>query len=126
MLRALALIAAVALVACGGGGGEVPVSVQDNGKAVVGSTGDTFVLRLGENPTTGYSWSVTTEPDTGVVKQLSSAYTPGETGVAGAEGVREWRFEAVAPGRTELTMDYVRPFGDEGPANTYTVTFEVQ
>jgi inhibitor of cysteine peptidase len=128
LMRRLIVLAAAAalLVSCGGSGETVEVSVQNDNQTVVGNVGDTFSLRLGENPSTGYSWEITTEPDATVVQKLSSEYTPGETGMAGAEGVREWRYKALEPGTTTLAMDYRRPFGDEGSANTFTVTFEVQ
>lgn len=125
MLRRLAVaLAAVALLAgCGGGGTEL--TAEDSGKTVGASVGDTFTLRLDENVTTGYAWQITQETDDGVVRMLGSDYEAPDTDAVGAGGVREWRFEAVGEGRTTLSMEYRRPFGDEGAAESFSVTFDV-
>jgi inhibitor of cysteine peptidase len=73
--------------------------------------GDTFVIKLESNPTTGYSWSLA-ESDSKVVKQVSSVYEPEKTApnIVGSGGTEVWTFKAFAKGETKLTFNYARPW----------------
>ena len=87
--------------------------------------GDTFVIELDSNPTTGYSWSLAkAEPN--IVEKVSSVYQPRRTAerLVGSGGTEIWTFKAIAKGQTTLTFEYRRPWEKGTPPakeETYTV-----
>jgi inhibitor of cysteine peptidase len=121
------VLAAAVIAACGKPpANEIALTSAENGKTVEAHPGDTLILRLESNPTTGYEWSVTEEPDTAVVKSAGHSFEGPDPQVPGAGGMDEWRFQAVAPGTTALALAYGRPFEkDTPPAQTFSVTFDV-
>ncbi|MCL2492175.1 MAG: protease inhibitor I42 family protein [Coriobacteriia bacterium] len=85
-----------------------------------------FTVKLDGNPTTGFEWTYTMEPD-GIVKEVSNDYTqdaapPGYTGVG---GTYTWVFEGVEPGKATLVFEYARSWEDDPPADTVTYTLTV-
>jgi inhibitor of cysteine peptidase len=64
--------------------------------------GDDVVLRLPENPTTGYRWTLSTSADDALSLE-SDTYVPGEA-KPGTPGVRVFRLRATAPGTVELRL----------------------
>ncbi|MCL7476515.1 MAG: protease inhibitor I42 family protein, partial [ANME-2 cluster archaeon] len=50
-------------------------------------TGDTFYIRLNENPTTGFSWQMNT---TNGLTMINDEYIAPDTELVGAGGVHEW------------------------------------
>ncbi len=119
------------LVACGRSATSAPVVVTDdaNGTTVTLQPGQTLVVRLAANPTTGYLWQIA-EVDRAVLRPLGeeAGYTPQASDGArlGAGGTAEWRFEAVGQGTTVLTLHYLRPWeADAAPARTFTLTVKI-
>jgi inhibitor of cysteine peptidase len=88
--------------------------------------GERFAVRLDANPTTGFRWRLATRPDPAVAAPAGSDYTPDAGGLVGSGGTETWRFDAVAPGRTRIVLEYVRPWEhDQPPARTHTVDVTV-
>jgi inhibitor of cysteine peptidase len=82
---------------------------SDNGKTVKEPLGETFALRLQENPTTGYSWNLS------LPKGLTLSrdeYIPSSTGgqLVGGGGVRSFTLVAVEKGEQILSAEYRRPW----------------
>jgi inhibitor of cysteine peptidase len=129
----LAATAVVTLaVACTpdvGSSGEVSLTESQNGQAITLSPGQSLVVTLPANPTTGYSWTVTA-PGTPQLKQDGEGvYTPdaGAAGRVGAGGTTVFRFVAVEAGATTLVLAYARPFEpDQPPAKTFSVPVTVK
>jgi len=71
--------------------------------------GETFVIVLDANPTTGYSWSVVDSGPARIVN-VGSAFLRPETGRVGAGGKQILLFRATSPGAAALTLRYVRAF----------------
>jgi inhibitor of cysteine peptidase len=119
---------AVLLVAGCTSAEEVRLDETDNGGQVTLDTGQTLVISLPSNPTTGYSWEVETI-DAAVLSQTGEPeyVSEAEGDVVGAGGTETFRFEAEASGTLQLTLIYHRPF-EEGvdPIDTFTVTVEVR
>ena len=115
MKKFLILVAVVVLVtgvvaACVG---EVK-TYTDSGQTIIIAANQEFVIALGSNPTTGYSWQES--HDETVLKLVEKTYKPGEKakqGAVGAGGVEYFRFKALKTGRTEITMAYKRPWEEE-------------
>lgn len=84
------------------------LSEQDSGRTIAMRTGETLVLHLNENPTTGYRWSV--ELSEGL-EQISDEFNAGEA--IGAAGVRVLQFRATKTGRHQLQAKHWRTWEGE-------------
>jgi inhibitor of cysteine peptidase len=101
----------------GGSGGsrDSAPAVYTAGDSITVAKGDTFVIELESNPTTGYSWTAEPNPDVEFVK---SAQVTNST-LVGAPGMQQLTFRAVATGSSTLVLDYERSFEpDQPPAQT--------
>lgn len=80
------------------------------GKGIALPAGEMLALRLREQGTSGYTWSV--EEADGLALRASS-FTPGGDAV-GAAGVREFRFLAAEAGTYVLRLKHWRDWQGEG------------
>ena len=89
------------------------------------AVGERATLELEANPTTGYQWEPSAEPDAAVVTIVSDTYVAGGSDAMGAGGTQRIVVEGVAAGSTTLELRYVRPWeSDTPPAETasYQIT----
>ncbi|MHB1138121.1 MAG: protease inhibitor I42 family protein [Microthrixaceae bacterium] len=88
--------------------------------------GATATIEMEANVTTGYEWTVVTEPDSAVVTIVSNEYvpTPTEQQMAGSGGTQRLVIEGVAPGTTTLELQYVRSF-ETDHTGAQTATFDI-
>jgi inhibitor of cysteine peptidase len=127
------MVAAATLGACGskdeGAGDNVPagdVTVTASGPASL-KVGQTLVVTLASNPSTGYSWAISTAPDSALLAQEGEiTYAPSNPDVVmpGSGGTESARFTATAAGTTTIVLDYRRPWETDVPP-VETVTIEV-
>jgi inhibitor of cysteine peptidase len=132
-LAVLVMVAAATLGACGskddGAGDNMAagdVTVTASGPVSV-KVGQTLVVTLASNPSTGYSWAISTAPDAAVLAQDGDlTYTPSNPDVVmpGSGGTESVRFTAKAAGTTTLVLDYRRPWETDVPP-VETVTIDV-
>jgi len=89
----------------------------DSGKTVQEALGETFNIRLQENPTTGYSWNLSI-PD-GLRISLDE-YIPSSSGgqMVGTGGIHSFYLRATKQGEQKVTGEYRRPWMRSG-----TVTY---
>ena len=120
----LVLIAGLVLIALGAcsSGNEVRLDDGDDGGQVELQGGQTLVISLEGNPTTGYTWQVD-EVDEKVLRQVGDPGFEPDSGAVGAGGVQTLRFETVTSGTTTLKLVYVRPWEEGSPPEE---TFSVQ
>jgi inhibitor of cysteine peptidase len=86
-------------------------------KEVEIAQGNTLVVTLFSNGTTGFSWDENARiADTGIIQQLEHQYIGAETNALGAPGVEQWTLKAVNTGTTTVHMEYGRPWegGEKG------------
>ena len=85
--------------------------------------GESFVLRMKGNVTTGYHWEIAERPDSAVAVFVAQDYVPDQPMIPGSGGVARFTFRAVAAGRTTIGLGHYPPGGDT-PAQTmrWTVT----
>ncbi len=90
------------------------------------TVGGTATIELEGNVTTGYTWTVSQEPDAAVVKVVSNEYVAPEGGAPGAGGHQKVVLEGVKAGTTTLELQYAREFEkDQPPAETATFPITV-
>jgi len=81
-------------------------------------------LRLPENPTTGYQWTLAI-PD-GITLTGDDFTAPG-TDLVGAPGIRTWEMITGIPGTFTIEGAYMRPWEtDAEPAETFSLTLIVE
>jgi inhibitor of cysteine peptidase len=87
------------------------VTEADNGINISLKNGDTFYLRLKENPTTGYSWQLNLSQG---LNNVSEKYYPPEPSkesqqpLVGAGGVHIWEIKVMTEGSQQVKGTYKR------------------
>jgi len=100
---------------------QVTVTGADNGRVIAVRVGDTIAVRLAENPTTGYTWSIASIDDA----RLEAGAPTRETGAGvGAGGTITWPIRARAAGRARLELMHARSWEREA-AERFAVTFDI-
>ena len=110
-----------------GSGKDVNVDSSYSGKQVELSVGQTLVVTLASNVTTGYSWSLTDISNSSVISETGNEYIAPETTLMGAGGNEKWTFKALEKGTSIISMEYSRPWEkDAPPADTFDLTVVVK
>jgi inhibitor of cysteine peptidase len=113
----------------GSAGGEVVLDREDMGKRVSLQEGQTLVITLEANPSTGYSWDVVDAKGEVLAQVGEPEFQSGaeaQGNLVGASEIQILRFEASETGTTTLMLVYHRPWEtDVEPLETLTVEVEV-
>jgi inhibitor of cysteine peptidase len=119
-----ALLAAVVIICLLAGCVEVK-TYTDSGQTINIGAGQQFVIALGSNPTTGYSWQESY--DETMLELVKKSYEGEETeeDVVGAGGVEYFRFKALKEGETEITLTYKQPWAGGGVGETKVFTVNI-
>jgi len=89
-------------------------------------TGEVFIIELKENPSTGYSWHYTLEPQE-LISLYSDQYTANETeNLVGAAGKHEYVFKAMSAGNAQIIFDNYRSWEPDVVEKTYVFNVTVQ
>lgn len=99
--------------------GERVLTERDNGSTVQLTRGDAISVRLAENATTGYQWTVGSELPP-CLQKTAEAHDPAATNAAGAGGAATFTFVATGAGSGTLTLERRRAW-DAAPLETYAV-----
>lgn len=83
-----------------------------------------FKLTLQYNATTGYQWVLAKPLDEKLVKLLGSEYKRLDSKLVGSGGDMVWTFQALAEGKAEIGLNYVRPW-EKGAKPAQTTNFVV-
>ncbi len=104
-------------------GGSVPVyGTGDNGKTISTSDGSKFIIRLEENPTTGFAWN---ESVTSGLTIVDSKYISGGN-MPGAGGIHEYTIKASGKGQQQFSAIYKRSWEPTtGNETKYLLTVSV-
>jgi len=92
------------------------------------NAGDSVVVTLCSNPSTGFQWSETAQiSDETVLRQINHEFVSPEKDVPGAAGREVWTFEALRAGTSTISMEYSRPWeGGEKGEWTFIATVTVE
>jgi inhibitor of cysteine peptidase len=105
-----------------GGSSVVVITDQDNGKDVDLPAGDTLVIRLKSNPSTGYRWAIKGDPSPLRLVKGSTKKNGQNSHAVGAPVTQEFRLKVASAGMASLTLEYRRPWElAAGPAKTFSV-----
>ncbi|MFC1893683.1 protease inhibitor I42 family protein [Chloroflexota bacterium] len=91
--------------------------------------GDTIIVKVGSNPTTGFTWpDIVQISNQDIVRQTDHKFvSPGQTAVPGASGKDVWTFKALKTGTTTISMGYSKPWeGGEKSEWTFIATIIVK
>ena len=99
------------------------LSLADNGRTIDLRVGHTVMLRLPENPSTGYGWAV--DGDLHLVELGERSHVASSMTV-GSGGESQWAIKATAPGTTTLMLKHWREWeGDRSVTERYEVTLVI-
>ena len=93
-------------------------------KPVAATAGKKFKITLPCNPTTGYQWVLAKAPDEKLAKFLRSEYKRPDSKLAGSGGDMVWTFRALAAGKTQLELNYLREW-ETGQKPAQTTNFVI-
>ena len=95
-----------------------------NDTNISAKVGESFIIKLDENITTGYRWSYTIS-DESVVKMTRDEYVPDDISgrLVGSGGKRILTFKALSKGNATIKMVYERSF-EKNPNDT-RITYRV-
>jgi inhibitor of cysteine peptidase len=125
----LAAIPAAVCAAPNEAGYAKVITENYNGKTIQVKQGDSFCLRLKENPSTGYSWQLSLSKG---LSLLSSKYYPPDSSkssqrlIVGAAGLHSWKIKAIARGSQQVKGTYRRSWETEtGREQTFILNVKV-
>lgn len=110
---------------------ERTVTKNDTGKTVSIVRGGKLVVSLETCGGCGYTWTITNEPDSTVLKLESTEHKPTDTTqpggppIAGAPEDTVFTFDALARGAVTLQIGYFPPSDREHPDETFTLNITV-
>jgi inhibitor of cysteine peptidase len=100
---------------------QAPKSMQADesfdGRKIELHVGETLLVKLPENASTGYRWIIPPESARKLEKILRTEEqpVPGPGNLIGRPGLRNFYFQALKPGKVELELYYQRPWETSKP-----------
>lgn len=85
------------------------ITERDHGRSFDVKVRDVITVRLKENPTTGYRWSVQIAHG---LEQTSDNFEASDA--IGSEGVRVFKFRTISVGSSDLRLKKLREWEGEG------------
>jgi inhibitor of cysteine peptidase len=120
----LVFSAALLLTACTGK--TIKITADDNGSSIEMKQGQTLVLSIGGNPTTGYVWEIDSV-EQNILQSTGDPDYKSDSTLVGSGGMYKFKFTALNPGTTTLKLKYWRTFEPENPpVETFEVKVNVQ
>ena len=99
----------------------------DSGTTCDLTAGESFEVRLAENPTTGYTWAVLKIPEGLLRLETESLETePADPRIAGRGGTKVFVFKALQPGSGELVLRLRRPWEADVFIGSFILNFTIK
>lgn len=104
---------------------DITLTKADNGKTLTLKPGQTLTLRLPENPTTGYRWSISSL-NVQVLQLTDDRFESSSSAAFGGGGQRVLTFQAQQPGQISLYLKNKREWEDAASAlESFSVMIQV-
>ena len=117
-------------VASAGGGDVTNVDASYAGQEVEVAVGESLVLALESNQTTGFQWALVENSDQTALQHAGHKYVPYENTdppLPGVGGKELWTFKALKKGTSTISMEYSQLWeGGEKAAETFVLTVLVR
>jgi len=104
---------------------EITITRDDRGGTFEASPHDVVLIRLQENPTTGYRWAID-EVDERILEPTDADYSASSEAAIGGGGVRTFAFTARAPGSTRVRLQLRQEWDPENPEEDFEATITVR
>ena len=105
---------------------DLTLTEQDSGKSTKVPVGTRVNIRLQENPTTGYRWSLRDFKSEFLALESDEYESATGSGIGGG-GIRHFLFVAKAAGTTMITLKNMRAWeSEEQAAKTFSVVITVE
>jgi inhibitor of cysteine peptidase len=95
---------------------EIKLTKNDNGKTVEAQVGESVLIELPENPTTGYVWTIDVKEGTGTAHLSNTGYTSANDLGIGSGGMRTFLVNVRSSGIAPIEMKLRRQWEPEGAA----------
>ena len=123
----LCIALALALVVSCAHRAEVVLTEADNRSTIAIAAGETLVVRLASNPTTGYRWKLSSQPQHLELEGGEASFDPPARALPGAGGHEVFRFRGTTAGREPIELRYQRGWEtNTPPAAEYRLTVEIK
>jgi predicted secreted protein len=106
-------------------GNEINLGPENNGMTLDVGVESVIIIKLPENPTTGYTWQYTLNENIAEVMEDVYIPPPPENQIVGRGGTRMLKLSVIGRGEGEVNMDYVRPW-ENRPADHFSVILRVE
>jgi len=121
-----ALLAVLVLTAGCSPSRQVTLGAKDSGRQIEVKEGETLVIALEANPTTGYLWEVV-ESDQRILRQMGETEFQPESDKIGAPGLQTFHFKPQQAGNMRLQLVYHRPWEkDVDPLKTFSLQVTIR
>ena len=119
-------VAMATLVLAGCAPQETVLGLDEEGETISVEVGETLLVELAGNPTTGFEWTED-DPVSAILEPQSSEYVQDEApgDMVGAGGTYRFRYEAIAEGEDVLSLTYARPGEPLDVDDTWSVAIHV-
>jgi inhibitor of cysteine peptidase len=101
----------------------VTLTEADEGREVSVGVGDSIVVVLEENPTTGYRWQIVRA--NGILELAGDSYEPASPMRVGSGGHRELRFRATAAGSAAIELRHLQQWDESSVTARFSVRVRV-
>ena len=102
---------------------EVVITEGHNGGVVTARVGDSVLLKLGENPTTGFRWSLSAM-DSHLLALTGDEFQPASAGIGGG-GLRVFRFLTRSTGTAGIEVRLGRSWESGDPKDLFRMRITV-
>jgi inhibitor of cysteine peptidase len=104
---------------------DLLLTAKDNGKSFSASLGNTIVIKIPENPTTGFRWELE-EFDNSALEMQASDFSSKSTILTGSGGEKSFTIKTKQIGQTSISLKLWRDWeGDSSVIERYEVNIEV-
>jgi inhibitor of cysteine peptidase len=101
---------------------DIKIEPKDFGKPVQLHMGDTIVIELQENPTTGFRWQVSAGSH---LVPSGDQFVPAKDAAPGGGGTRILKLGAVAKGNGAVRLQLRREWESSPPQQSFEVPYQV-